>query len=87
MDEASARASGGGKAADVVDLYRKNPTQAVRLFGGEWGAWWRSKTGDKPAEEPWNASGRLKWKSGPVPLLLGLLGTRVEELDWCGLAA
>ncbi|HLO21005.1 MAG TPA: sialate O-acetylesterase [Sphingomicrobium sp.] len=67
MDEAAVRASGGEKAADVVDLYRSNPTAAVRQFGGEWGAWWRSQTGDKVGAEPWNASRRLTWK--PVPSL------------------
>jgi len=65
MNEASVRASGGGAAADVVDLYRKNPTAAVRQFGGEWGAWWRSKTGDPVGREPWNASDRLPWKAVP----------------------
>ena len=29
--------------------------------------WWRSRTGDKPGQEPWRASGRLQWK--PVPSL------------------
>jgi len=65
MNEASVRASGGGAAANVVDLYRKNPTAAVRQFGGEWGAWWRSKTGDTAGQEPWNASDRLLWKTVP----------------------
>jgi len=67
MDETAVRSSGGEKAADVVDRYRSNPTKAVRQFGGEWGAWWRSKTGDKAGAEPWNASERLKW--APVPSL------------------
>ena len=65
MDEASVRASGGGAEADVVDLYRRNPTAAVRQFGTQWGAWWRSKTGDKPGAEPWIASDRLTWKAVP----------------------
>jgi len=67
MHEASVRSSGGGAAADVVDLYRKNPTAAVRQFGDQWGAWWRSKSGDKAGQEPWLASDRLSWK--PVPSL------------------
>ena len=65
MDEASVRASGGADAAAAVDLYRRDPTAAVRQFGAEWGSWWRSKTGDKPGREPWNASGRLAWKAAP----------------------
>ena len=67
MDEAAVRSSGGEKPADVVDLHRSNPTAAVRQFGAEWGAWWRSQTGDKAGEEPWNASNRLSWK--PLPSL------------------
>ena len=67
MDEAAVRSSGGNEAADVVDLHRSDPAAAVRQFGGEWGAWWRKQTGDKPGQEPWNASGSLTWK--PVPSL------------------
>ena len=67
MDEAAVRSSGGADVAQFVDLYRSNPTAAVRQFGGEWGAWWRKQTGDKPGQEPWNASARLSWK--PVPSL------------------
>ena len=67
MSEASVRTSGGAEAADVVQLYRTDPTAAVRQFGAQWGAWWRSKTGDPPGQEPWNRSDRLRWK--PVPSL------------------
>jgi sialate O-acetylesterase len=67
MDEESVRASGGADAAAVVDLYRKSPTEAVRQFGGTWGDWWRKQTGDRPGQEPWNASSRLTWK--PIPSL------------------
>ena len=67
MDEAAVRSSGGAEAATIVDLYRTNPTAAVRQFGEEWGAWWRKQTGDKPGGEPWNASDRLTWR--PVPSL------------------
>jgi len=65
MDEASVRSSGGGEAVRTIDLYRTNPTAAVRQFGIEWGAWWRSKTGDQPGQEPWNASGRQTWSAVP----------------------
>jgi sialate O-acetylesterase len=67
MNEEAVRSSGGADSAAVVDLYRTNPTEAVRQFGGEWGAWWRKQTGDKAGQEPWNASSRLTWK--PVPSL------------------
>jgi sialate O-acetylesterase len=67
MNEASVGASGGAEAAAIVDLYRTDQTAAVRQFGGQWGEWWRSKTGDKPGREPWNAAGALAWK--PLPSL------------------
>jgi sialate O-acetylesterase len=67
MDEASVASSGGADVARIVDLYRSNPTTAVRQFGEEWGSWWRKQTGDKPGEEPWNASSRLSCK--PLPSL------------------
>jgi sialate O-acetylesterase len=67
MDEEAVRSSGGEEAAAAVDLYRSDPAAALRRFGERWGAWWRKQTGDKPGEEPWNASARLAWK--PVPAL------------------
>ena len=65
MNEQSVRASGSADAVEYVDLYRRDPTAAIRKFGGEWGAWWRSKTGDAVGQEPWNASDRLTWKPAP----------------------
>jgi sialate O-acetylesterase len=67
MAEAAARASGNGEAVDLVELHRRDAAAAIAKFGQQWGAWWRSQTGDKPGEEPWNASDRLAWK--PVPSL------------------
>jgi sialate O-acetylesterase len=67
MDEASVASSGGADAAQIVTLYRTDPTTAVRQFGGQWGEWWRKQTGDTPGREPWNASARLSWK--PMPSL------------------
>jgi len=67
MDEEAVRSSGGADVARIVDLFRSDPAAAVRQFGGEWGEWWRKQTGDKPRQEPWNASDRLTWK--PVPSL------------------
>jgi sialate O-acetylesterase len=65
MSEPAARSSGNAEGADLLDLYRRNPTQAIRRFGDQWGAWWRSKTKDAPGQEPWNASDRLSWKTVP----------------------
>jgi sialate O-acetylesterase len=65
MDEAAARASGNAAPADLLDLYRRDEAAALRKFGAEWEDWWRSRTGDKPGEEPWNAPGKIAWK--PVP--------------------
>jgi sialate O-acetylesterase len=67
MSEAAVRASGGAELADIISLFRKDPSAARRRFGESWGRWWRSRTGDKPGQEPWRASGRLQWK--PVPSL------------------
>lgn len=64
-DEQGARASGGGDAADLVVLFRRDRYAAARRFGEQWGAWWRSQSGDAPGREPWNASDRLAWK--PLP--------------------
>ena len=67
MSEAAARSSGYTAETELLDLYRRDQTQAIRRFGDQWGAWWRSKTNDRPGEEPWLASDRLKWT--PVPSL------------------
>ena len=67
MNEAAARSSGNGDQADLLDQYRRDHTQAIRRFGDQWGAWWRSKTGDAAGREPWLASDRLTWS--PVPSL------------------
>lgn len=84
MDESSVRASGGGATADVVDLYRLNPTAAVRQFGAQWGAWWRSRTGDTAGQEPWLGSDRLSWK--PVPSLQYWDAWGPEWKGWIGSA-
>ena len=65
MSEGAARASGNALAADLLDVYRTDEPAAVGRFGDDWGKWWRSKTGELPGAEPWNASDRLAWK--PVP--------------------
>ena len=65
MNQAAVRSSGGSEASAAVDVYRRNPSAGLRAFGNEWGAWWRSKTGDRPGQEPWNASSQLSWKAAP----------------------
>lgn len=65
MSEGAARSSGNALAADLLDVYRTDEPAAVGRFGDDWGKWWRSKTGELPGAEPWNASDRLAWK--PVP--------------------
>ena len=84
MDEAAVRASGGADIAATVDLYRSDPTAAIRQFGSEWGAWWRAQSGDKPGQEPWNASDRLAWK--PVPSLTYWDTWGPEWKAWIGAA-
>ena len=65
MGEAAVRATGEADAADLVQLYRRDPLAATRAFGDSWGTWWRSQTGQRPGEEPWLDSARLKW--APMP--------------------
>jgi sialate O-acetylesterase len=65
MDEAAARAGGGAEDAELLSLYRRDAPAAARSFGQQWGAWWRSRSGDAPGQEPWNASERLQWKPFP----------------------
>src|SRR3954470_8341810 len=84
MEEAAVRASGGERAAQMVDLYRSNPTAAVHQFGDEWDAWWRSKSGDKAGAEPWNSSRRVRWK--PVPSLAYWDSWGPEWNAWIGAA-
>ena len=84
MDEAAVRSSGGADVAATVDLYRANPTTAIRQFGGEWGAWWRNQTGDRTGQEPWNASDHLTWK--PVPSLTYWDSWGPDWKGWIGAA-
>jgi sialate O-acetylesterase len=65
MDESSARVSGAGELADLAELHRSDPNVATRRFGDQWGAWWRSKSGDAVGKEPWNTSAGLTWKTLP----------------------
>jgi sialate O-acetylesterase len=82
MDEAAVRSSGGDDATAIVDLYHRDPTAAVRRFGSQWAAWWRSRTADSAAKEPWNDSDRLMWK--PVPSLTFWDNWGPEWKTWIG---
>lgn len=64
LDERGAAAT-GGEDYTQLQLFRRDPAAANKAFGENWASWWRSKTGDKAGQEPWNASDRLKWS--PVP--------------------
>ena len=84
MSEAAARSSGNADQADLLDQYRRDHTQAIRRFGVQWGAWWRSKTGDAVGGEPWRASDRLTW--APVPSLSFWDNWGPEWKAWIGSA-
>lgn len=84
MAEAAAGSSGNADAARLIDLYRRDPTAAVRQFGATWASWWRSRTGEKNKEEPWNASDRLRWT--PVPSLTYWDNWGPEWKAWIGSA-
>jgi sialate O-acetylesterase len=64
LDERGAAAT-GGEDYQQLRLFRRDPAAANKAFGENWASWWRSRTGDKPGQEPWIASDRLKWS--PVP--------------------
>lgn len=66
MSEAAVRESGGKAAADLLALHRRDPATAASRFGEEWGAWWRSRSGDAVGAEPWRASDRLRWQPMPA---------------------
>ena len=84
MAKAAVSESGDFEGARLVDLYRRDPTAAVRQFGAEWGSWWRSRTRDKSGQEPWRESDRLAWK--PVPSLTYWDSWGPEWKAWIGSA-
>ena len=65
MDEAAARAGGGGEDADLLALYRRDQAAAGRRFGEVWGRWWRQASGDAEGAEPWRNSAALQWRPFP----------------------
>lgn len=65
MDEAAARAGGGAEDAELLALYRRDPSAAAARFGEQWGRWWRGRSGDAEGAEPWRLSDRLEWRPFP----------------------
>lgn len=65
MDEPAARASGSGGDAQLLALYRRDPSAAARRFAEQWGAWWREQTDDAAGREPWNDSTAVEWSAVP----------------------
>jgi len=65
MDEAAARAGGGGEDAELLALYRRDEPAAARRFGEQWGRWWRGVSGDSDGAEPWRRSESLQWRPFP----------------------
>ena len=66
LDERAAAATGGNDYA-LVQLHRRDPARANRVFGDAWADWWRKESGDAPGAEPWTDSRRLRWV--PVPAM------------------
>ncbi|UZK70263.1 sialate O-acetylesterase [Sphingomonas sp. S1-29] len=50
---------------DLLALYARDRTAAIRQYADQWGGWWRAKTGDAVGAEPWAAPDKRQWK--PVP--------------------
>lgn len=65
MNSDAARASGGAADADLLAVYLRDKSAGLRAFGENWGAWWRSRSGDAVGAEPWRDSDRLAWQ--PLP--------------------
>lgn len=69
------RALGGyDTALGVLELYEKDQPAAQQRFAGQWGQWWRAKSGDRPGTEPWstrsvsNEGGAGDWRPAPPGL-------------------
>jgi sialate O-acetylesterase len=61
LDATAVRAAAPADA-DLLALYQRDPVSAARRFGEQWGAWWRSRTGEAEGTEPWRDSRRLEWR-------------------------
>jgi len=51
----------GGRDAELLDLYRRDPLAGNRAFGTLWQAWWESHA----HQAPWRDASALAWK--PMP--------------------
>ncbi|WP_052134841.1 sialate O-acetylesterase [Sphingomonas sp. 37zxx] len=61
----AAASPGTASDVDLLALYARDKTAAIRQYAAQWGEWWRGKTGDASGAEPWNAPDKRAWK--PVP--------------------
>ena len=81
MDDASVRAGGEGAVADLVHLYRTNPSQALREFDKSWAQWWDTQAAAPPGQEPWHASDRVSWDPAPGIGYWNAWGPEWKEYD------
>ena len=66
MDEAAIRELGDEHGAlALLGEYRANRELANERWGELWQEWWRSRSGDAPGAEPWNAAPGPAWKRVP----------------------
>jgi sialate O-acetylesterase len=69
----------------LMDVYRKDPAAAGRMWGERWGAWWRGWSHDAQGREPWQANPPGEWK--PVPKFVNWEGWDVPAMaDYNGYA-
>ena len=72
ISAAGLRASGDyGPALDTLSLYDKDAAAGQARFAAQWESWWRSKTGERAGEEPWQStppSMASDWRAAPAGL-------------------
>ncbi|MEO6361305.1 MAG: sialate O-acetylesterase [Sphingomicrobium sp.] len=82
MNEAAVRSTDGNAMVDLIATFRRDPAQAARKFGEDWGAWWRQQSGDVAGNEPWVTSRRLPWQ--PVPKMAFFNEWGPDWVDYTG---
>lgn len=82
MNEAAVRSTDGNAMVDLIATYRRDPAQAARKFGEDWGAWWRQQSRDVAGSEPWLASRQLNWR--PVPKIAFFSEWGPDWVDYTG---
>ncbi|MGH8230331.1 MAG: sialate O-acetylesterase, partial [Steroidobacteraceae bacterium] len=71
MSVAALHANGGYELGlKILATYVKDPAAAQNQFASQWQHWWRSRSGDQPGTEPWNAQpgAAAAWKPAPAAL-------------------